>query len=176
MIHTSQKIVMTSFKLQRATKEVWETLNPVLLDGEPGYEKDTNKLKIGDGKSNWLELEYLGEGSSVVEGAVTKIVIADDVIEPAQDGTVVLPTAEVGKVGLVSICDGLCTEGAAADAKAVGDKISEVETVIQEISEDVTEVKEVVEDLKDATVPEELVEEVVKDVLSEVVFIAGGAE
>ena len=174
---------MTSFKLQRATKEVWETLNPVLLDGEPGYEKDTNKLKIGDGKSTWLELEYLGEGSSVVvEGAVTKIVVADEVIEPAEDGVVELPVADYGKAGVVAVCDGLCTPKAAADAYVVGTKFNEVEQDIVSakeellsVKQDVVEVKEVVEDLKEATVPEELVEEVVYDVLSEVIFEGGDA-
>lgn len=35
--------------------------NPVLQDGEPGYEKDTGKLKIGDGLTHWRELEYFEE-------------------------------------------------------------------------------------------------------------------
>jgi hypothetical protein len=32
--------------------------NPVLLDGEMGYEKDTGKMKIGDGIHRWNDLPY----------------------------------------------------------------------------------------------------------------------
>jgi hypothetical protein len=39
----------TKFRLRRGTSEAWNRVNPVLLYGEPGFEKDTNKLKIGDG-------------------------------------------------------------------------------------------------------------------------------
>ncbi len=39
----------TKFRLRRGTSEAWRRVNPVLLYGEPGFEKDTNKLKIGDG-------------------------------------------------------------------------------------------------------------------------------
>ena len=33
----------------------------MLLYGEPGFEKDTNKLKIGDGTRYWNDLPYLNE-------------------------------------------------------------------------------------------------------------------
>lgn len=39
----------TKFRLRRGTSSAWARVNPVLLYGEPGFEKDTNKLKIGDG-------------------------------------------------------------------------------------------------------------------------------
>ena len=39
----------TKFRLRRGTSEAWARVNPVLLYGETGFEKDTNKLKIGDG-------------------------------------------------------------------------------------------------------------------------------
>jgi hypothetical protein len=42
--------------------------NPVLFKGEPGYEDDTRKLKIGDGENHWLDLEYI-EGSTGPAGA-----------------------------------------------------------------------------------------------------------
>ncbi len=49
-IRTSQK---------RDIKENWIQENPVLLDGEIGIEKDTNKMKIGDGVTKYSDLEYL---------------------------------------------------------------------------------------------------------------------
>lgn len=45
------EIVIKTIRLKRGTSEAWARVNPVLLDGEPGFEKDTNKLKIGDGSS-----------------------------------------------------------------------------------------------------------------------------
>lgn len=38
---------------------VWASSNPVLLEREIGYEKDTGKYKIGDGKTAWNGLEYV---------------------------------------------------------------------------------------------------------------------
>ncbi len=44
------KVLKTTFLLRRGTSEAWSRVNPVLKYGEPGFEKDTNRLKIGDGK------------------------------------------------------------------------------------------------------------------------------
>lgn len=47
------------FRLRRAWAEVWEEVNPILRDGEPGYDKTNNMLKVGDGITPWNELDYL---------------------------------------------------------------------------------------------------------------------
>lgn len=47
------------FKLRRALAIEWAAKNPVLADGEPGYEKDTQLLKIGDGFTPWQDLEHV---------------------------------------------------------------------------------------------------------------------
>lgn len=52
------KIIKTTFQLRRGTSEAWNRVNPVLAYGEPGFEKDTNKLKIGDGVKAWQSLPY----------------------------------------------------------------------------------------------------------------------
>jgi hypothetical protein len=44
--------------LRRDSSTNWESNDPVLLSGEPGYETDTGKLKIGDGSSLWSSLDY----------------------------------------------------------------------------------------------------------------------
>jgi hypothetical protein len=44
--------------LRRDSSQNWEQSNPVLLSGEPGYETDTGKLKIGNGVSTWDVLDY----------------------------------------------------------------------------------------------------------------------
>lgn len=47
---------------RRDTALNWSTIDPVLGDGEFGYERDTLKLKIGDGVTPWLDLPYFGGG------------------------------------------------------------------------------------------------------------------
>lgn len=37
----------------------WNVTNPILEIGEEGHETDTGKMKIGDGASNWIALDYV---------------------------------------------------------------------------------------------------------------------
>jgi hypothetical protein len=54
----------TQIQIRRGRKAFWESENPILHDGEPGYEKDTRKLKIGDGSTPWNALPYAAGGAS----------------------------------------------------------------------------------------------------------------
>jgi Major tropism determinant N-terminal domain len=45
-------------QLRRDTAENWTSVNPILADGEPGLEWDTNKIKYGDGTTAWTSLGY----------------------------------------------------------------------------------------------------------------------
>jgi collagen type VII alpha len=58
---------MTIIQHKRGISTNWTTLNPILAVGEIGYETDTGKFKIGDGTSNWSELDYFEAGA--VSGA-----------------------------------------------------------------------------------------------------------
>ena len=53
----------TTIRVQMAqrtdTAANWTSANPILLLGELGHESDTDKLKIGDGATNWNSLTYL---------------------------------------------------------------------------------------------------------------------
>jgi hypothetical protein len=48
----------TVVKFKRGFAEDWAQKNPILRIGEPGYERDTRRFKVGDGISTWLELDY----------------------------------------------------------------------------------------------------------------------
>jgi len=50
--------------LRRDTASSWSIINPVLAQGEPGFETDTEKLKIGDGVTPWNDLGYIGIADS----------------------------------------------------------------------------------------------------------------
>lgn len=71
-------------KIKRGSTENWDTINPILEAGQPGYDKNTHKLKIGDGITKWSELPAIGESPTarsldasikdfVVESGVTDI-------------------------------------------------------------------------------------------------------
>ena len=53
------KVIKTTFKVRRGLADTWKQQNPVLAYGEPGFEKDTYKLKIGDGTTEWNLLPYV---------------------------------------------------------------------------------------------------------------------
>jgi putative NADH-flavin reductase len=42
--------------LRRDNSLNWTYNDPVLMTGEPGYETDTNKFKVGDGQTPWSEI------------------------------------------------------------------------------------------------------------------------
>ncbi len=58
-----------TIQLKRGKSSSWVNLNPVLGPGEPGFEIDTGKLKIGNGVDRWLKLKYLGEDKTVIVNA-----------------------------------------------------------------------------------------------------------
>lgn len=53
-------------QLKKDISEAWRINNPVLLDGEAGYESDTNLTKVGDGIHRWLELDYTNSGATAI--------------------------------------------------------------------------------------------------------------
>ena len=56
---------MASIQFKRGMAARWTELNPVLEEGQPGFVIDENRLKIGDGKTPWKELLYIGEDNVV---------------------------------------------------------------------------------------------------------------
>lgn len=47
-----------TFRLRRDYSWRWTQKNPTLDDGEPGFERDTGRFKIGNGDTPWVELDY----------------------------------------------------------------------------------------------------------------------
>lgn len=67
-----------NIRIRRGTKAEWIAKNPILDSGEPGFEHDTRKIKIGDGVTPWNDLAYIGPDlSSLPTGQVDDQVIRD---------------------------------------------------------------------------------------------------
>lgn len=51
----------TYILIRRGRAEEWDSVNPILKLGEPGYATDLNILKIGNGESPWKDLLPIGQ-------------------------------------------------------------------------------------------------------------------
>lgn len=57
--------IQHAYQFKRGTAQRWIEVNPILRQGEPGFEYDTGKLKIGDGFTPWNNLKYINENIDV---------------------------------------------------------------------------------------------------------------
>ncbi len=62
---------MTKIQLRRDTASNWTTNNPTPASGEPCFETDTGKFKIGDGATAYNDLAYQGDSGVVPTNMVT---------------------------------------------------------------------------------------------------------
>jgi len=76
-------------QLRRDTAINWTAINPILTDGEPGLETNTNKVKYGDGVTAWNSLPYSGSGGSTGDITFTGNVIG------STSGNIVINTSLV---------------------------------------------------------------------------------
>ena len=83
-----------TIQLRRGYSAEWTEKNPVLRPGEPGFESDTQKFKIGNGVTAWIDLPYFSNEDLVAQ------MIADAVIEgvPGPQGPIG-PTGPQGATG-----------------------------------------------------------------------------
>ena len=56
---TRKRNVKAIIQFRRGKESEWIQKNPLLKEGEPALSIDINKIKLGDGKHYWSELEYL---------------------------------------------------------------------------------------------------------------------
>ena len=55
------EVIQHTYQFKRGTSQRWIEVNPILKQGEPGFEYDTGKLKIGDGFTPWVNLTYIND-------------------------------------------------------------------------------------------------------------------
>ena len=56
---------MAVIQFKRGSSARWAELNPILEVGEPGYDTDKGRLKIGDGVTAWNDLLFQDEKAVV---------------------------------------------------------------------------------------------------------------
>ena len=56
---------VTKIKFRRSPAATWASKNPTPAAGEPCYETDTGKFKIGDGSTAYNSLPYINSGSTI---------------------------------------------------------------------------------------------------------------
>lgn len=61
----------TLIQIRRDTAANWTSANPILAQGEQGYELDTYRFKIGDGVTAWNSLRYILHDTRVQSTAST---------------------------------------------------------------------------------------------------------
>lgn len=101
-------------QVRRDTAANWTSADPILAQGEMGFEVDTNKGKFGDGTTAWTSLPYFG-GSSL--GTVTSVAaltlgttgtdLSSSVANPTTTPVITLnvPTASAANRGALSSAD-----------------------------------------------------------------------
>lgn len=83
-----------TIKLRRGTAAQWTAANPILADGETGYETDTGNLKIGDGSTSWVSLPYRvqpGAYASTAASAPTQSFLSTAPLQIAPTSTPATP-------------------------------------------------------------------------------------
>ena len=63
---------------RRDTAARWTQYNPILLEGEVGYELDTDQYKVGDGEHAWNNLPYRGDPCVQQVGNSTTTPVSQD--------------------------------------------------------------------------------------------------
>lgn len=54
----AEKTVNVKIKTKQDTATNWQTNNPVLSNGEQGWDSTNKRMKVGDGTSAWNSLDY----------------------------------------------------------------------------------------------------------------------
>lgn len=63
----------TTFLLRRGTGLDWQVKNPLLHEGEMGYELGTWRYKIGDGVRKWNDLPYFEDEAQTEAFVIAKV-------------------------------------------------------------------------------------------------------
>ena len=89
----------TKIQLRRDLSSNWASTNPVLAQGEPGVELDTNNMKIGDGVKAWNDLAYTVQESGLQSVFVNVNDYYSQVARISEDGIHWTAPVQTGSIG-----------------------------------------------------------------------------
>lgn len=92
----------TTQQFKRDDATTWAEKSPVLLEGEPGLELDTGKIKIGDGVSDWNALPYFSIDSESKANADLSNISDTDFLNKGKSAGL-LSTVSKSDVGLDNV-------------------------------------------------------------------------
>jgi hypothetical protein len=105
-----------TIQIRRDTSANWTSTNPTLAAGQPGFETDTGRIKIGDGSTAWTSLAYRfesGAGTDLSYTAGTRLLASST----GADAT--LPLADGTNAGLMASADFTKLAGLASGARTL---------------------------------------------------------
>jgi len=115
----------TRMQQRRGTAAQWISTNsgngPILNAGEIGWESDTNKFKVGDGVSYWLNLDYFADINSTVNPAFGSSITFEGATDNAYETTLQVtdPTAD-RTITLPNVTGTVITTGNLSDITDIG--------------------------------------------------------
>lgn len=82
---------------RRGTASEWANVNPVLSEGEMGYEEDTRRIKFGNGTSPWTSLFYVDQGQIGPPGVADDASMSAIAQDPGSEfhGVIVTQVADI---------------------------------------------------------------------------------
>lgn len=93
---------MATIKLRRDDAADWVSVNPVLADGEPGWDRTNRELRVGDGTNPWNGLTPVNARVRAVTATGTAVTVGPAAVGTVIDttnGSAVAATVSAGTTG-----------------------------------------------------------------------------
>ena len=100
-------------QVRRDTAANWTSENPILAAGEPAYETDTAKEKIGDGSTVWTSLPYIAASTGTLDSVIGGTDITVDNTDPINPIVNFTGTSGGGQVDSITAGAGIQVTGTA---------------------------------------------------------------
>ncbi|MBP04599.1 MAG: hypothetical protein CMA72_07455, partial [Euryarchaeota archaeon] len=139
--------VRVQMQQRRDTASAWTSANPVLLNGELGYETDTKKFKVGNGTAAWSALAYVPAFSissyplataDIADDAVTAAKIANTSVTAGSYTTADITVDAQGRITSAAsgagLADGSVTTAKLADDAVTGAKLANDITIANNLT------------------------------------------
>jgi hypothetical protein len=101
--------VKDTIQSRRGSSAQWSAANPILADGEIGYDSTTKQMKVGDGVTAWSGLKYANSNRITLQTASDAKILENLVINNGSpvvtSATANFTASDIGKT--ISVVDGL---------------------------------------------------------------------